>query len=592
MPELENHHHSDDIIKDFEEMTKVADRIQKDVLRRILEQNKETEYLRRFDLNGRSDPETFKKRVPIVTHPDIQSFVQRIVEGDKSPILTAAPVEALCLSSGTTNGSPKYIPLYKEILEATQYLAKLGPAYRSGAYPIKPDGRILEFAFAGRIVTTSGGLIAGTGTTHLFRSEEFKTVKQKWTASTCSPDAVIFGSDCHQSMYCHLLCGLLYSEEVECITSTFAYSIVEAFRTFEEVWQDLCNDIREGILNAKITDPNMRHAISNILRPQPELAESITRKCESLVSWQGVIPEVWPNCKYIYSIMTGSMEPYLKRLQNYAGDLPLVSTDYGATECWIAVNTNPRSPPHSASFTVVPSFGYFEFLPQRYRCEGNDEMEVLNSSSSVAEDEELDTVGLTEVKVGQDYEIVVTTYGGFYRYRLGDVVRVTGFYNSSPQLSFVYRKNVFLNIHIDKNTEKDLSMVVSKACNLLPHADLNLVDFTSYADLSTTPGHYVIFWELKDNCIDENILHTCASLLDKSFVDPGYVGSRSAGTIGALELCIVQSGTFRKLLDRYLSRGVAAIAQYKTPRCITSKESVNLLQSSKLRSFFSSEFGQ
>lgn len=61
------------------------------------------------------------------------------------------------------------------------------------------------------------------------------------------------------------------------------------------------------------------------------------------------------------------------------------------------------------------------------------------------------------------------TYGGLYRYRMGDIVRVTGFLNATPQN--VCRKNVLLTINIDKTTENDLQMVVQKAANLL--ADSN-----------------------------------------------------------------------------------------------------------------------
>ncbi len=43
---------------------------------------------------------------------------------------------------------------------------------------------------------------------------------------------------------------------------------------------------------------------------------------------------------------------------------------------------------------------------------------------------------------GRTYEVVVSTGGGLYRYRLGDRVRVTGFYRECPLLRFVGRTGV------------------------------------------------------------------------------------------------------------------------------------------------------
>ena len=43
------------------------------------------------------------------------------------------------------------------------------------------------------------------------------------------------------------------------------------------------------------------------------------------------------------------------------------------------------------------------------------------------------------------YELVVTTPGGLYRYRIGDVVKVTRFHNNTPVLQFQYRKGQLFN---------------------------------------------------------------------------------------------------------------------------------------------------
>lgn len=216
----------------------------------------------------------------------------------------------------------------------------------------------------------------------------------------CSPDEVIFGTDFQQSLYCHLLCGLLCWDQVQFIFSTFAHNIVHAFRTFENIWEDLCTDIRVGVLSSKITDTAIRTAISKILTPDPQLANLIQRRCSGMTNWYGLIPTLFPNAKYIYGIMTGSMEPYLGKLRHYGGGLPLVSADYGSSEGWIGANVNPKFSPEETSFCVLPNIGYFEFIP-------------LRDSDGVVEAE---PVALTEVKVGEEYEIIVTNFAGIFHH--------------------------------------------------------------------------------------------------------------------------------------------------------------------------------
>ncbi|KAM7254893.1 hypothetical protein ACFE04_020134 [Oxalis oulophora] len=102
--------------------------------------------------------------------------------------------------------------------------------------------------------------------------------------------------------------------------------------------------------------------------------------------------------------MTGAMEPYVKKLRNYDGDLPLVSHDYGASEGWIAVNVNPTVPPELATFAVLPDIGCFEFIP-------------------LSKTGEQKPVGLTEVKLGEEsihcfgyFEFIPLTDIGYFEF--------------------------------------------------------------------------------------------------------------------------------------------------------------------------------
>lgn len=79
-------------LKFIEEMTRNPDSVQEKVLGEILRRNSDTEYLKRFDLYGSTDRKTFKSKVPVVTYEDLKPEIQRISNGDRSPILSSYPI--------------------------------------------------------------------------------------------------------------------------------------------------------------------------------------------------------------------------------------------------------------------------------------------------------------------------------------------------------------------------------------------------------------------------------------------------------------------------------------------------------------------
>ncbi|KAI9110111.1 hypothetical protein K1719_019152 [Acacia pycnantha] len=542
----------DRVIDDLEALTKDAERVQRETLRRILEDNA-CEYLQNLGLNGRTDPESFRALVPLVTHKDLEPYIMRIIDGEASSILTGQPIKTVSLSSGTTGGKPKFMPFNDKLYETALQMTMTSFAFRNREFPIE-KGKALSFMYTSKQFKTKGGLTAGTFSTNVIRHEKTKSrLKQ---IELCSPGEVISCPDFQQSLYCHLLCGLIFSEQVQLVSSVFAHNIVHAFRTFEQVWQELCTDIREGVLTNRVTVPSIRTAMSKLIKPNPELANLIEHKC--------------------------SMELYVTKLKHYAGDLPLLTGDYGASEGGIASNVNPKLPPELATYAVLPHVGYFEFIPL------SDSQQPNGGFSLPCVDPQ--PVGLTQVKIGEEYEIVTTSAAGLYRYKLGDVVKVMGFHNSTPELKFVRRSSVLLTINIDKNTEIDLQVAVAAATKLIARDKLEVVDYTSHVDVSSEPGHYVIFWEINGEASEE-LLSECCNCMDKSFVDSGYTTSRETKGIGPLELCVLRRGTFQKIQDHILGFGAAAL-QYKTPRCVGSKHSevLRILSENVVKSYLSTAY--
>lgn len=124
------------------------------------------------------------------------------------------------------------------------------------------------------------------------------------------------------------------------------------------------------------------------------------------------------------------------------------------------------------------------------------------------------------------------------------MLRVAGFKNKAPQFSFICRKNVCLSIDSDKTDEVELHNAVLNGINHLMPFDATLIEYTSYADTTTIPGHYVLFWELNVNGstpIPPSAFEDCCLAIEESLNSVYRQGRASDKSIGPLEIKIVET---------------------------------------------------
>ncbi|KAL0884726.1 hypothetical protein Bca101_008707 [Brassica carinata] len=335
-------------------------------------------------------------------------------------------------------------------------------------------------------------------------------------------------------------CGLLLREEVVSVGALFASVLVRVIHFLEYYWKELSSNIRSGHVSEWITDLSCRDSVSTILgEPNPELADLIENECGKK-SWQGIITRLWPKTKCTEAVVTGTMAQYIPVLEFYSNKLPL----------FIDVDV-----------------------------EGGTTGEIVD---------------LVDVKLGRYYEPLVTNYSGLHRCRVGDVLQVTGFYNNTPQFRYARRKNTVLCVYLEPTTEEDILKALALATVVLESSDLILTGFTCYGDISTVPGHYVFYLELKakvnnDNNVlplDDKVLVEYCCVMEESLSTFYRSLRRKDGPMGALEVRIVQQGTFDFLMEFFVSRG-SSISQYKTPICINSAEALKVLEDKVLARFFS-----
>ncbi|XP_042520506.1 probable indole-3-acetic acid-amido synthetase GH3.1 isoform X1 [Macadamia integrifolia] len=241
-------------IQFIEEMTKNANTVQEAILAEILPRNAETEYLHRYQLNGATDRETFKSKIPVITYEDIQLEIQRIANGDRSLILSSQPISEFFTSSGTSDGERKFMPTTQEELDRCQLLHNLVTPFMNLYVPGLEQGKGPYFLFVKSGTKTPGGLLARPALTSYSNSDQFKNRPYDPYNVYASPIEAILCTDSFQSMYIQMLCGLCQQKEVLRVGAMFASGLLRAIRFLQLNWQQLAHDISTGTLNPKITD--------------------------------------------------------------------------------------------------------------------------------------------------------------------------------------------------------------------------------------------------------------------------------------------------------------------------------------------------
>ncbi|KAJ1433025.1 GH3 family [Sesbania bispinosa] len=561
----------EELIQKLEESTINAQHHQLETLRSILLHNGKVSYLQSFkDKGDPADPATFTRVVPLSSYEDYVDYINQMADGKHDPnhpLLSVDPLLCFFYSSGTSCMKQKLIPYYDSNLsKAASFIGHRGSvAVLQRLFPPRPDvNKILWFLYADNITTTKCGLKVMAASSYPLQSG--KATPQQLAAFS-SPLEVIIGSHVEHQMYCHLLCGLRKLEVIDGISTPYAIGLIKAFGLLESKWEQLCDDLGHGFPSYEISEVAMREAVSNTLGgPQPELANRIRLVCEGK-NWGGIVNRLWPNIRYIRCVTTGSMKQYYQKLKYYAGEVPILGGDYFASECCVGINLDIMQPPETTQFVMLPTAAYFEFLPFN-----------MNEDNDVGEE----TVDLSNVEVGKMYEVIVTTHRGFYRYRLGDVVRVVGFHNSSPQVEFVMRAP---KTPAEILTEKDLISAVEDFQLALRGAmRIEIVEFASFLDQESSPKQLKVFVEVQEESdfledkLEESvaIFRSCISSLE-SGLGALYKVQRDKGQLGNLLIFILRPGAFDQLSELAIKNGAPA-SQYKPPKILRNHEVVKFLE--------------
>ena len=156
-----------------------------------------------------------------------------------------------------------------------------------------------------------------------------------------------------------------------------------------------------------------------------------------------------------------------------------------------------------------------------------------------------------ELERGKDYEVILTTSGGFYRYNLEDIVRVMEFKDQCPLVRFVGRNNNISDLFGEKLNEYHVSRAVSEA---IKRNSLNPSFFMVAPEKIEDAPSYVLFIESDEQVDANSIVEDLDSKLQENY---HYKYCRKLGQLERPKIFLIDKNKEKNASDIYLQENQA-----------------------------------
>mmetsp|Transcript_18728 Transcript_18728/g.24728 ORF Transcript_18728/g.24728 Transcript_18728/m.24728 type:complete len:598 (-) Transcript_18728:260-2053(-) len=544
---------------EFIQQIENPNQVQLETLLKILEYYRNTKYFSFHSFEGIASVEEFQAKQPLSAYEDVSEYIIEIANGGDYSCLLPEPVINFALSSGTSGKTRKMIP---HTATSLGLIRKRFVDLPDGILHAKTptimkrikDKKGVAFLHIGKTITTEAGIEAsGLTTAVLKNSMSHEILSQMYF----SPLEVFLTRNHEEALLGHWKYALLNRQHIYFLRANFSGHIYEALQFLESGWEKIVSEIRQGGYQKgrgklDLVAANMDIANMVSLNDQDLIANTLEDEFNK--GFENIVERLFPNLQIISCITTGAFAIYQKLLRKYIPKrIPIYSPMIAASEGVFGINTSPLL--NEVRYTLYPSSAFFEYIKE----------EDLDK-------EDPPTYLMHELEVGNSYETVITNFQGLFRYRQGDVVKVTGFEKNTPQVEFRYRVGAVLNIDQERTSEAMLTESIEKMGQTMPDG-IQVVDFTSYPDVEGLKPRYRFFLELNGlDGIEKLGIQPLALALDEALGEANffYRTNRESGRLGMARVTLVQSGTFRGYADMARDLGTDP-TQFKPPRCIAEQ---------------------
>lgn len=395
-------------VQKLEEGTRDVAATQQQVLLKMLASNRTSAYGQALRFGSLRDTDDFRASVPISNYQAFEPWIDRIAGGEQN-VLTTEPVRLLEPTSGSSGGR-KLIP----------YTDSLRRQFRNGID-----------AWIGDVFSRNSAVRRGRAywsvTPAITPQQTLGGIKIGFDEDT---DYLGFAGRLAARRVLAVPSWKMHNVPVEdTLRQTMHHLLAAPDLTLISVWS-----------------PTFLLSLLQVMQDEVEwLSNQFTRQGTPQILRSGrmigeKVAALWPNLSLISCWCDGPSSRSAAELQRL---LP-------------AINIQPKGLLSTEAFVSVPFAG----------CDAS----VLSVRSHFFEfqpiDHETDRTYLShELSPGRQYRVVVTTAGGLYRYRTGDVVSIVGFHNECPLVRFVGREGCVSDLVGEKLTDAFVSIAINNTMN-------------------------------------------------------------------------------------------------------------------------------
>ncbi len=392
------------------------------VLKEMLAANKDTEFGKAHGFSGIRSVEEFRKKVPLSDWEDYEPFTERMQKGEENVLFPGKPT-FFYRTSGTT-ASYKFIPeSQREVLSRKAISRARNTEIFLIASP-KAANRIFAFFNKPALDKTEGGIPCGTASGRSSELANEELVKRL----TYVPQ-VVNEFEGEELLYVMLRTSLVYGD-VTALLGNNAKMLYNLIAYAKDHAQEIIEDIRNGGCRYDMSD-GLKEMLKEQLTSNPARADEL----EKLLKEGHFTPRYyWPALMAAGFWLGGSVGIFVDEVRPLLPETTkYIDVGYGASEGKINIPMKPETPAGALStFTA-----FFEFLPE----EGGEPLLAH------------------ELQDGKNYELILTSNAGLYRYRLKDLVHVEGFTGTTPNIYFLTKLSDVANL----GQEKIPGVMLSKA---------------------------------------------------------------------------------------------------------------------------------
>lgn len=477
---------------------------QRRVLAQILSANRDSAFGRAHGFARIDTPAEFQRCVPTATYEEFRPYVDRIIAGEAG-VLTAEPVTCLHPTGGTSGGE-KLIPYTRSLQRQFHRALRTWIADLFRQCPTVRRGRAywsLSPALGPRRRTKSG-IPIGFGA-----DTEYLSPAARWAARhmLVAPDWLAQVGDLETFRYLTLW-HLLSAEDLALISVWSPTFLTGLLRDLSDWREPLLDDLAAGGPSRRVPlelrSAAALHGTGRLSSKRIQTLRTVLRKpaldAEALRA-------VWPNLALVSCWADGASAGPFDELRERLPHMSFQPKGLLATEGFTSI---PRWNRPAAAAAVRSHF--FEFAEATPACDARPKL-------------------LHELEVGGRYEVLLTTAGGFYRYRTGDGVTVVGREAHCPLVRFDGRLDGTSDLVGEKLSSAQVDAVLRTLWNRIGIRPA----FALLTTVAAAPPRYRLY--LQDARLNVAPLSALANELERGLAaNPHYRYAVGLGQLAAAEI--------------------------------------------------------